>query len=101
METYRIEVIEILSRVVDVKALSSEDAISTINKSYKKSEIVLDADDFIDVNFIDINKKEDKNQLIKDIIEYLYIEEKKHFEENDQPENHIFNKIEKLKMLID
>ena len=43
----------------------------------------------------------EKEILIKEIIEYLYIEEKKHFEELEEPDNHIFSKIKKLKNLID
>jgi hypothetical protein len=45
----------------------------------------------------------DKNSLseIKSLIDYLYENEKKHFEESDNPENHIFLKLKRLKSLLD
>lgn len=43
----------------------------------------------------------EKEILIKEIMEYLYIDEKKHFEELEEPNNHIFSKIRKLKNLMD
>jgi hypothetical protein len=44
--------------------------------------------------------EDEKNMLIHDVIEYLYEDEKKHFEELDKPNNHIFLKLERLKMLM-
>jgi hypothetical protein len=55
METYKIEVQELLARVVEVKAKSIEDAISIVSKDYEKAEIILNSNDYVDVNFIDIN----------------------------------------------
>ena len=43
----------------------------------------------------------EKENLTKEIIDYLYQDEKKHFEELEQPKNHIFSKIERLKTLIE
>ncbi len=104
METFKIEVQEFLARVIEVKAKNVQDAFSKVNEQYKKEEIVLDYNDFIDVNFIDINsqsKEDEINTLTKDIIEYIYIDEQKHFEESSKPKNHIFKKIERLRLLID
>jgi uncharacterized protein YgfB (UPF0149 family) len=104
METYKIEVQEFLSRVVEVKAKNIQEAFSKVNEQYKKEEIVLDYNDFVDVNFIDINsqsKEDEINMIIKDIIEYIYVDELKHFEESNNPKNHIFTKLERLKLLID
>lgn len=103
METFKIEVQEFLARVVEIEAISLNEAISKITESYKKAEIVLDYNDFVEVDFIDISnqsKHDEKNNLINDVIEYLYNDEKKHFEELDEPENHIFKKLERLKLLI-
>lgn len=104
METFKIEVQEFLSRVVEVEAKSSDEAISKINIQYEKTEIVLDYNDFVEVNFLDINSQspsDDKETLIKEIVDYMYEEEKKHFEEFDtMPENHIYLKIKRLKELI-
>lgn len=104
METFKIEIQEFLAKVVEIKATSSDEAISKVCKSYKTAEIVLDYNDFVEVDFIDINsqsKNDEKNMIIKEIIEYLYLDEKKHFEELEKPENHIFKKLERLKLLTD
>lgn len=104
METFKIEVQEFLARVVEVKAKNVQEAFSRVNEQYKKEEIVLDYNDFVDVNFIDLNsqsKENEMNMLIKDIIEYIYIDEQKHFEESEEPNDHIFLKLKRLKKLID
>ena len=104
MENFKIEIKEFLAKVVEVQAENLPEAISKIYEQYKKAEIVLDYNDFVEVEFNDINiqsKDDEKNMLIKDVIEYLYSDEKKHFEELDNPDNHIFNKLERLKTLID
>ena len=100
METFKIEIQEFLAKVVDVEADNASDAISKVNEKYKKAEIVLDYNDFVEVDFIDTNsqsKNDEKNKLISDVIEYLYYDEKKHFEELNEPENHIFIKLKRLK----
>lgn len=104
METFKIEIQELLARVVEVQADNIQEAFSNVNEQYKKAEIVLDYNDFYEVTFTDINSqsKTDKiNSLIKEVINYLYSDEQKHFEESNQPLNHIFEKIEQLKSLID
>ena len=44
-------------------------------------------------------ENDEKNKLICEVIAYLYEDEKKHFEELDKPNNHIFLKLERLKSL--
>jgi hypothetical protein len=103
MEIFKIEIQELLARVVDVQAENIQEAFSKVNDQYKKAEIVLDYNDFGEVNFIDImslSKKDEMNMLIKEIIDYLYMDEQKHFEESNNPENHIFQKLERLKLLV-
>jgi len=104
METFKIEVQEFLSQVVEVEAESINEAISKINIQYEKTEIVLDYNDFVEVNFLDVNSQspnDEKNKLIKGIIDYLYEDEKKHFEEFDvAPDNHIYLKIKRLNELL-
>jgi hypothetical protein len=103
METFKIEVKEFLAKVVEIEAESSIEAISKINRMYKKDEIVLDYNDFVEVDFIDLNNQDtnnEKNELISDLIDYLFEDEKKHFEEFDsEPENHIYKKLLRLKQL--
>lgn len=47
MTTYKIEVKETLSRVVEIEAPSAQEAIDKAREMYKAEEIVLDADDYV------------------------------------------------------
>lgn len=47
LREFDIEVSELLSRTVKVKAESLGDAIDQVMEKYKKGEIVLDAEDFV------------------------------------------------------
>ncbi len=103
METFKIEIQELLARVVEVQASNIEEAFSKVNDQYEKAEIVLDYNDFAEVNFTDINsqsKQNEINMLIKEIIDYLYKDEQKRFEESNKLQNHIFQKLKRLKLLI-
>lgn len=101
MKTFEIIVQELLSRTISVQAQNIEEAIEKVNQMYRKTEIVLDAEDFLQKEIIPVTLKNEKEVLIKEIIEYLYEDEKKNFEESEKPNNHIFCKIERLKTLID
>ena len=46
MKKYSIEVLEVLNRIVEVEASSSEDAIERVRKKYRKCVIVLDDSDY-------------------------------------------------------
>lgn len=54
MKNYKVEILETLTRIVEVKANSKEEAESIIKKKYDNQEIVLDAGDHIgtDINEI-------------------------------------------------
>ena len=47
MKKYRIGVTEVLNRVVEVKAVDEEEAISTVKAMYQNCTIVLDASDYV------------------------------------------------------
>ena len=104
MEIYKIEIQEFLARVVEIKANSSDDAISRLKKRYLNEELVLNYNDFVNVDFIDINlnsENDEKKNLIDEVINYLINDEKKHFEEYEkEPENHIYKKLLRLKKLL-
>lgn len=59
METFKIEVQEFLSKIVEVKALNVEEAISKVKELYHKEEIVLDSGDYVttEIEEYDTNKK--------------------------------------------
>lgn len=52
METYKIEVKETLSRIIEIKATSEDEAFSKIRDLYRNEEIVLDSDDYVDTEFL-------------------------------------------------
>jgi hypothetical protein len=51
MREYNVEVCETLIRIVTVEAMSEEDAIKFVKYDYNNAELVLDSDDFFDVEF--------------------------------------------------
>jgi hypothetical protein len=57
MKEYNVEVCETLIRIVTVEATSEEDAIKFVKYDYNNAELVLDSDDFFDVDFNLINKE--------------------------------------------
>lgn len=55
MSMYEIEIEEILSKTISVNADSHEEAIKKAKMLYDNSEIILSADDFLEVNFKDLS----------------------------------------------
>lgn len=101
METFKIEVQELLSRTIDIQAQNIEEAIAKANQMYNSEEIVLDYNDLSKQEIIPNDLINEKESLTKEIIAYLYQDEQKHFEELEEPNNHIFSKLKRLKMLVD
>lgn len=94
-----VKVKEVLSRTISLDAESTEDAISQVEDMYYKEKMVLDYSDF-DGNVI-IEKKENnfdsrKDMLINKILQYMIKEEKKHYEELDFPDEHIYLTLKEL-----
>ena len=48
---FKVEIKEILSRIVTIKANTEEEAYQKVKQLYKNEEIVLDDNDFLDVEF--------------------------------------------------
>ena len=48
MKKYRIEVTEVLNRIVETEAESEDAAVEKIRKMYRNCEIVLDASDYVE-----------------------------------------------------
>jgi len=46
-KTYKIEIKELLSMIIEIKAMDIEEAISKVSKMYEKEEIILGSEDFI------------------------------------------------------
>ena len=105
MKKFKVEIIELLSKVVEIEATDEEKAYLKAKEMYNREEIVLDSSDFQHVTFktdSTHNNNEEKDKLLADIIDYLYEEEKKHHEEfgENKPTNHIFLKLRRAKELI-
>lgn len=47
METFKIEIQEFLSRIIEVEAETKYEAISKVHELYRNEEIVLDSDDYV------------------------------------------------------
>jgi len=48
MKKYRIEVIEVLSRIVETEAENEDNAVEMVRQMYRNCDIVLDASDYIE-----------------------------------------------------
>lgn len=48
---YKINVEEILSRIIEVEADNEDEAEEKVKKMYREQEIVLDAEDFQEIGF--------------------------------------------------
>ncbi len=51
MKKYSIEVLEMLSRIVEVEATNEVDAIEQVRQKYRKCKIVLDDSDYKETEF--------------------------------------------------
>jgi len=98
MKNYKFTIKETLERIVEVEAPSSDAAFETVSKMYKNEEIVLTENDFLDVRILE-GTLNDQGSLTHEIIDYLYNDEKKHYEEDPKP-NHIFLKLKQLINLL-
>lgn len=56
MKTFKIEVKETLSRVIEIEANSNEEALSKIEELYNQQEIVLDSTDFVETEFFEMKE---------------------------------------------
>jgi len=58
MKKYSIEVLEVLSRIVEVEASDEKEAIEQVRQMYRKCEIVLDDSDY---KMTEISAKDEKS----------------------------------------
>ena len=57
MKTFKIEIIETLSRIIHIEAKTEDDAYMEARKMYKDEEIILDASDYVDTDFKPLNEE--------------------------------------------
>jgi hypothetical protein len=53
---YKVEITETLSRIIDIEAISEDEAISKIKMEYKDEKIVLGAENFVGTEILVSNK---------------------------------------------
>ena len=46
MTKYRVEVMEVLSRIVETEAMSEKDAVEKVRQMYRNCELILDDSDY-------------------------------------------------------
>lgn len=51
-KVFKITVEETLAREIEVEAYDVDDAITIVKSQYRNGDIVLDADDFVDVEYL-------------------------------------------------
>ena len=51
MNKYKVEITETLQKIVEVEADNEKDAMHKAMKMYKNSEVILDDNDFVDLDF--------------------------------------------------
>lgn len=56
MKEFQVEVCETLIRVITVEAQNEEQALEFVRYDYNNAELVLDSDDFFDVDFNLVNQ---------------------------------------------
>lgn len=52
MKKYTIEIIETMSRFIEIEAENENDAIDIVSKKYTNEEIILDSSDYSSTDFI-------------------------------------------------
>lgn len=67
IKEYEVNIAEILNRTVKVKASNPDEAVAKVEEMYYAGDIVLDADDFVSVDFFEdlseVDKDEDNLEL--------------------------------------
>ena len=51
MTKYRIEVTEVLSRIVEMEAETEDDAVEMVRQMYRNCDIILGASDYVETEF--------------------------------------------------
>lgn len=51
MKSYNVKITETLRKTVNVEARDYDDAINKVREAWRRSKIVLDADDFLEAGF--------------------------------------------------
>ena len=61
MMKYRIEVTEVLSRIVETEAENEDDAVEMVRQMYRNCGLVLDASDYVETEISVKSEKAERN----------------------------------------
>ena len=97
----KIEITETFQRTVDMPDNEIIEAIASARKQYKDGKVVLGDEDFVGAS-IDVFPSVQTGKIcrdtdIKSVIEYLWKDEKRNWEESNYPKEHIFHTLRRLK----
>lgn len=53
MKTFKIEVQEFLSKIIEIEANDIDDALSRVKETYQNEEIILDSSNYIETEIIE------------------------------------------------
>lgn len=103
MNHYKIEIEETHLRELNIEAKNLTVAVEKVHDLYRNNRLSAQDLSLLSYKIKVGNEDEGKDALIKEIILYLYRDEKRHYEEfgDDKPTNHIYLKLEKLLKMID
>lgn len=54
MDKYKVEITETLQKIIEIEADSKTDALYKVKEMYRDEEVILDANDFVDLDFKNI-----------------------------------------------
>lgn len=74
MKEFDVEIEETLSKTITVRAESKEQALSLVKGSWKNSDIILDSEDYVGVDF----KVKEERDLSHELLNILLVEPMKH-----------------------
>lgn len=103
MNKYKIEIQEIYLRKVNIEAGNINEAIEKVHHLYMNNKFSPQGSNLISYKVEDGILAENKETLMKEIVSYLYEDEKKHYDEygEDKPKNHIYLKLEEILNMFD
>lgn len=102
MKIFEIELEEVYHRSVKISAPDYEAALVKARRVFELERMTLESGDLLKRKIRAVSTTDRKDALMKEILEYIYDEEERHFEEccEEESEDHIFLKIKELHWLI-
>ena len=103
MNKYKIGIEESYLRQLNIEANSLEDAIEKVHNLYKNNKRTVQDLRLVWYKIKDATETNSKDALMKEIVSYLYKDEKRHYEEfgDEKPNDHIYLKLENILSMID